>query len=327
LPQPLAEPFDVITTGRISVDLYPEQQGVSLAEVRTFRKALGGSPTNVAVGAARLGCRTAVVTKTGEDGFGSFLRQALEGFGVETRWVGTHPTLRTPLAFCEIYPPDHFPLLFYREPTAPDMTLEEGDADREELCRAKLLWTTGTGLSAEPSRGFVLGAMAARAAAAAPGERPLTVHDLDYRPMLWAAGEDPGKWARRALADATVAVGNQSEVEQAVGTRDPHRAAELLLELGVGLAIVKCGPEGVLARAGDELIELAPLPIDPVNGLGAGDAFGAALCRGLVSGWPLRRTLAAANAAGAITASRLLCSEDLPTLAEIEQAMGATADA
>lgn len=111
---------EVITAGRVSVDLYPEQIGVPLAEVRTFAKSLGGSATNVAVATARLGRRSAVVTKVGDDGFGLYVRQALEGFGVDTRWVGTDPVLRTPLAFCELYPPDHFPLLFIghrRHPT------------------------------------------------------------------------------------------------------------------------------------------------------------------------------------------------------------------
>ena len=116
-------PHDLITMGRVGVDLYPEQIGVPLAEVRTFAKSLGGSATNVAVAAARLGLRSAVITKVGDDPFGPYVRGALRGFGVDDRFVGTHPTLRTPVVFCEIHPPDHFPLLFYREPTAPDMTL------------------------------------------------------------------------------------------------------------------------------------------------------------------------------------------------------------
>lgn len=103
-------PFDVITTGRVGVDLYPEQTGVTLAEVQSFGKYLGGSPTTVAVQAARLGSRAPVVTKVGEDGFGPFVRQALERFGVDARWVGTDPDLRTPIVFCEVHPPDHFPL-------------------------------------------------------------------------------------------------------------------------------------------------------------------------------------------------------------------------
>ena len=107
---------DLITMGRVGVDLYPEQTGVRLKDVTTFAKSLGGSATNVAVAAARLGARSAVITKVGDDPFGPFVREALEGFGVDPRFVGTHPTLKTPVVFCEIFPPDDFPLLFYRDP-------------------------------------------------------------------------------------------------------------------------------------------------------------------------------------------------------------------
>src|ERR671932_89028 len=151
--------------GRVSVDLYPEQSGVALADVRTFAKSLGGSATNVAVAAARLGARAAVITKVGDDPFGPYVREALAGFGVDARWVGTHPALRTPVVFCEIFPPDHFPLLFYREPTAPDMTIAPEELDLDAIRAARVLWTTGTGLSAEPSRSATLGALAARAEA------------------------------------------------------------------------------------------------------------------------------------------------------------------
>src|SRR3954452_2522871 len=124
--------FEIITMGRVSVDLYPEQIDVPLAEVKTFAKSLGGSATNVAGAAARLGHRAAGITKGGDDGFGPYIRAALEGFGVDARFVGTDPDLRTPLAFCEIHPPDEFPLLFYREPKAPDINIQAEDLDLEE---------------------------------------------------------------------------------------------------------------------------------------------------------------------------------------------------
>src|SRR5438067_12747489 len=147
---------EVLTMGRIGVDLYPEQSRVHLEDVQTFRKMLGGSATNVAVAAARLGERAAVITKVGDDPFGPYVRRALEGFGVDPRWVGTHPTLRTPIVFCEIHPPDDFPLLFYREPTAPDMTIGVDELDLDAIRAARVFWTTGTGLSAEPSRAATL---------------------------------------------------------------------------------------------------------------------------------------------------------------------------
>jgi 5-dehydro-2-deoxygluconokinase len=319
------EPFDVIATGRIGVDLYPQQVGVALAQVQTFAKSVGGTATNVAVAAARLGCRTALVTRVGADPFGPYLREELARYGVDVRWVGTDPTLRTPIVFCEVFPPDHFPLLFYREPKAPDMNLTiEDDFDLDAIATAKVLWTTGTGLSDEPSGCALLAAMAVRAAAA-EGPRPVTVLDLDYRPMFWADPQDAGRLYRDALRHATVAVGNRDEVEVAVGTRDPDEAAERLLALGVELAVVKRGPEGTLARTATERVEVDPIRLDVVCGLGAGDAFGGALCTGLVHGWELQRTIEAANAAGAIVASRLQCAPAMPTQDEIDDVLAEAA--
>jgi 5-dehydro-2-deoxygluconokinase len=304
---------DLITMGRVGVDLYPEQIGVPLADVRTFAKSLGGSATNVAVAAARLGLRSAVITKVGDDPFGPYVRGALEEFGVDSRWVGTHPTLRTPVVFCEIHPPDHFPLLFYREPQAPDMTIAADELDVDAIRAARAFWTTGTGLSDEPSRSATLAGLRVR-------DGGLTIHDLDHRPELWnhPHESEAGRWAREALRHATVAVGNRDEVAVAVGTRDPHEASAALLELGVEVAIVKRGPDGVLARTRTELVEVDPVPVEVVNGLGAGDAFGGALAFGLLRGWRLERTIRLANAAGAYVAARLACADAMPTLDELD---------
>src|SRR3954454_3397758 len=169
-------PFDLITMGRVSVDLYPEQIGVSLADVQTFGKSLGGSATNVAVAAARLGARAAVITKVGDDPFGPYIRRALRDFGVDDRYVGTDQALRTPIVFCEIHPPDDFPLLFYREPTAPDMMVSVDELDLDAIRAARVFWTTGTGLSAEPSRAATLAALAARSDARAGDPDAITIH-------------------------------------------------------------------------------------------------------------------------------------------------------
>ena len=310
--------YDLITMGRVGVDLYPEQIGVPLAEVRTFAKSLGGSPTNVAVAAARLGARAAVITKVGDDPFGPYVRSALRGFGVDDAFVGTHPTLRTPVVFCEIFPPDDFPLLFYREPQAPDMIVAPAELDLDAIRTARVFWTTGTGLSAEPSRAATMAALEERS-------RGVTVHDLDHRPMFWADEDQAGHWARAALAHATVAVGNRDEVAVAVGTRDPDAAADALLELGVRLAIVKRGPEGVLARTREERVEVPPVPVEVVCGLGAGDAFGGALVHGLLSGWSPDAMVTYANAAGAIVASRLMCADAMPTTTEIDDLLATAA--
>ncbi|MHB1235312.1 MAG: 5-dehydro-2-deoxygluconokinase [Microbacteriaceae bacterium] len=309
---PAVSPFDVITVGRVGVDLYPLQSGVGLEDVRTFGKYLGGSATNVAIAAARHGLRSAVITRTGADPFGRFVHRELVRLGVDDRFVGTVAGLNTPVTFCEIFPPDDFPLYFYRAPIAPDLMIDSSELDLDAIAQAGIFWATVTGLSQEPSRA------AHHAAWQARGRRPLTVLDLDYRPMFWASADSARHEVARALEQVTVAVGNRQECEIAVGETDPHRAADALLERGVRLAVVKGGPQGVLAKTSEETVEIAPYPVDVVNGLGAGDGFGGALCYGLLQGWPLRRVIGFANIAGAIVATRLECSTAMPSTAEVE---------
>jgi 5-dehydro-2-deoxygluconokinase len=304
--------LDVLTMGRVSVDLYPEQVGVRLADVRSFRKMLGGSPTNVAVAAARLGRRSGVVTKVGDDGFGDYVRAALARFDVDASHVGSHPTLRTPLAFCEVFPPDSFPLLFYREPMAPDLTLEAAELPREMVVAASIFWATGTGLCAEPSRAATLEALRLR------GRKAHTVLDIDFRATFWDSEREAAALYREALAYATVAIANREEAAVAVGDQGPERMAEALLGLGVELAVVKLGDEGALAVTTSETVRVDALPVRVLNGLGAGDAFGGALCHGLLAGWELERTLRFANAAGALVASRLGCADEMPTVEEVD---------
>ncbi len=332
----MPEPYDVITMGRIGVDLYPLQTGLPLARVDTFGKFLGGSPTNVAVAAARLGRRSAVVTRTGQDAFGEYLHQQLREFGVDDRWVTAVGEYPTPVTFCEIFPPDDFPLYFYRMPKAPDLEIHPAELNLEAVASARVFWMTGTGLCAEPSCSATLAALRAR------DRSGITVFDLDWRPMFW---EEPSSTAadgspdpapdssphpaasaryREALAHATIAVGNLDECEIATGEREPYAAARALLAAGVELAVVKQGPGGVLAVHRDGTVaDVPPLPVEVVNGLGAGDAFGGALCHGLLAGWDTARIMRYANAAGAIVASRLACSSAMPFPHEVEAALAA----
>ena len=303
-------PIDVLAFGRLGVDIYPLQSGVGLEEVQTFGKFLGGSAANVSVAAARHGRRVALIAGVGDDPFGRYLLAELERLGVDNRYVGVNPTLKTPVTFCEIFPPDDFPLYFYREPKAPDLDVAPGDLDLEAVRSARIFWFTATGLSQEPSRAAHHAALLARTVGH-------TVFDLDYRPMFWADPAEAGVQVARALEHATVAVGNREECEVAVGETEPERAADALLERGVELAIVKQGPKGVLAKTRDESVVVPPYWVDVVNGLGAGDAFGGALCHGLLAGWDLERILRFANVAGAIVASRLECSTAMPTEAEV----------
>jgi 5-dehydro-2-deoxygluconokinase len=298
--------LELVTVGRVSVDLYAREQGVGFADVETFAKSVGGSPTNVAVAAARLGRRAAVITAVGDDPFGEYVRGALaHRFGVDVRFVGTHATLRTPLAFAAMDPPEEPQLLFYREPAAPDMQIELTAIDRDAVREAAILWVSASALSAEPSRGTALALMSDR-------DRAGTILDLDYRPTFWRDEAEATEVIGAAIDSAGTAVGNREECRVAVGTADPERAADALLARGCMLAVVKQGGDGVLVATAQEREVVPGLRVPVVCGLGAGDAFGGALCHGLLAGWPPAACVRFANGAGAIVASRLLCADAMP---------------
>lgn len=311
---PLTRSFDVLAMGRVGVDLYPMQTGVPLEDVRTFGKFLGGSAGNVAVAAARLGRDAALISRTGDDPFGRFVTRTLAELGVDPVYVGVDPSLPTPVTFCEIFPPDDFPLYFYRYPQAPDLRIGPGEVPPVAAAESRLLWTTLTGLSAEPSRTAHATAWELR------GRSTHTVIDLDFRPQFWRSEAEATRAAEDAIAASTVAIGNLEECRVAVGTDHPADAASALLDRGVDLAVVKQGPRGVLAVSADgERVEVPPVPVQVANGLGAGDAFGGAVCHGLLAGWNLEQVIRFANAAGAIVASRLECSTAMPTVPEVQQ--------
>ncbi|KQP84725.1 5-dehydro-2-deoxygluconokinase [Aeromicrobium sp. Leaf291] len=312
---------EVLTYGRAGVDVYPLQIGVGLEDVESFGKFLGGTTANVAVAAARLGHRVAALTGVGDDPFGRFVRRAFHDLGVDDSHVVVVPELATPVTFCEIFPPDDFPLYFYRKPSAPDMNLTVDQVDLDLVREVDLLWVTTSGMSEEPSRSTQLAMLEARSSArsAGSGRRHHTVLDLDYRPMFWSDPADATVQVQKMLPHVSVAVGNREECEVAVGETDPDRAADALLDAGVELAVVKQGPKGVLAKTRHERVESPPILIEPVNGLGAGDSFGGSLVHGLLAGLPLEQLLRNANAAGAIVASRLECSTAMPTQDEIDE--------
>ncbi|MFE5456556.1 5-dehydro-2-deoxygluconokinase [Nocardia sp. NPDC056564] len=305
--------LEVLTIGRVGVDLYPQQSGVGLAEVESFAKFLGGTATNVAVAAARLGRRSAVLTKVGKDGFGDYVRTALAEFGVSPDYVGTAPELLTPVVFCELKPPADPPLLFYRAPIAPDLTLTEDEVPWAVVDSVPLLWVTGTGVSAEPGRGTQRRILERR------DRRGHTVLDLDYRPMFWPDVETARAEIGWMVDHVDVVVGNRTEVQVAVGTADPDEAADRLLARGVRLAVIKRGAEGVLVATEYERWTVPPCRVEVVCGLGAGDGFGGALIHGLLSDWDPHRIATYANAAGALVASRLACADAMPTDSEIEE--------
>ena len=315
----MSNTLDVLTVGRIGVDFYGEEQGAGFVESRHFQKSIGGSPTNVAVAAARLGRRTAVVTKVGDDGLGEYARHALEHeFGVDTRFVDTHPTLRTPIVVAVMDPPEDPKFVFYREPMAPDATIEADDAVVDAAREVPIFWISAGALAVEPSRGATKALLSAR------GRARHTILDLDYRPSFWASEDEARREIGDAVLGATVAVGNRAECEIAVGTADPDLAADRLLDRAVEIAIVKMGSDGVLVATLQERRVIPPFPVEVVCGLGAGDAFGGALCHGLLAGASAFDAVELANAAGAIVASRLLCADAMPTEPEVRELLEAS---
>ena len=310
----MAEPahHEVLTFGRSGVDIYPDQIGVGLEDVTSFGKYLGGTTANVAVAAARLGRRAAIITGVGDDPFGRYVRRQLTELGVDDRHVVKNADFATPVTFCEIFPPDDFPLWFYRKPSAPDLQVRPEDIDYDAVRSTDLMWISVTGLSEEPSRSAHFAVLEARA------RKPITVIDLDYRPMFWDSPEAAREQIAAVLPQVSVAVGNREECAVAIGETDPEKAADALLDAGVELAIVKQGPDGVLAKTRSQRVVSPPMRIEPVNGLGAGDGFGGSLAHGLLAGWPLDKVLERANAAGAIVASRLECSTAMPSGDEID---------
>jgi 5-dehydro-2-deoxygluconokinase len=314
----MATDLEVLTVGRISIDLYCDQVGADWHAARSFSKAVGGSPTNVAIAAARLGHRTAVFTKVGDDPFGAVAIGELRGFGVDTRFVSVEPGTVTPLAFAVLDPPEDPQLWFRREAPVPDFQLREDDVDPETIARVPILWITASALSQEPSRSTAEDMLHRR------GRRRHTVLDLDYRPTFWRSREEAAARIGAAVAHATIAVGNREECAVAVGSDDPHEAARRLRARGVELAIVKLGANGVLVSSEESERLIAPPPIQALCGLGAGDAFGGAVCHGVLNEWPHERTVAFANAAGGIVASRLLCSQAMPYEHEVLELLEGT---
>ncbi|MGA1439579.1 MAG: 5-dehydro-2-deoxygluconokinase [Ilumatobacteraceae bacterium] len=306
--------LELLTVGRVSVDLYAEQLDVPVEQVTTFRKSIGGTATNVAVATARLGHRVALFNRVGDDPMGRYVRHALEHtFGVDTRFVRVDSTYRTPLAFAVMEDPAEPTIDFYREPQAPDMMIEPSDVDRSVVEDVPIFWFPTSRLSAEPSRSTVHTLLEWRA------RRRHTVLDLDWRPSFWPDREAATRELDLVLDHVTMAIGNRTECEIAVGESDPDRAADALLARGLEAAVVKLGGDGVLVATADGMRErIPPYPGDGVCGLGAGDAFGGAFCHGLLSGWDLAACARAGNAAGAIVAARLMCADDMPYLSDIE---------
>jgi 5-dehydro-2-deoxygluconokinase len=252
---------EVVTVGRVSVDLYATQKGVGFDGDQTFVKSVGGSPTNVAVAAARLGRRAAVVTKVGDDGFGRYVQNRLSGWGVSLAHVGVAPTGQTPLALAALAPPEAPQIAFYRGAAAPDTTLVADDLPPEVASGCGVLWISQGALAQGTTAAATTTWMNQRA------RSRHTVLDLDYRPALWPDPAAARRASTLAIALSTVVVGNLEECEMALGTPDPQAAADALLAAGVELAVVKLGADGVLLANMAGRWQIPPVPVDVVCGL------------------------------------------------------------
>jgi 5-dehydro-2-deoxygluconokinase len=290
--------------GRVGIDLYPDELRMPLRKVRHYTRYVGGFAGNVATGLARLGVRTAIVSRVGRDGHGEFVRDFLESEGVDCRFLGVDPTWPTPPTFCEFWPPDDFPLTYYRRPTAPDWQLSPGDYDASEITGAAVLYATGTGLAQEPSRSTTLGALLAHGGGT-------SVVDLDRRPTLWDEPELYRPLVQEAAGLADLVVGNRDEVAAAGGL-------DALLALTPAV-VVKRGSDGAVLYDAGETIDVPGERVEVANGLGAGDAFAAALGYAIVRRLGLAEGVRLANRAGAVVAQRIPCSEAMPRLTDLEQ--------
>jgi 5-dehydro-2-deoxygluconokinase len=325
----MAKDLDLITIGRSSVDLYGAQVGGRLEDMRSFEKYLGGSPTNMAAGTARLGLKSALLTKVGDEHMGRFIREELEREGVDTTGVLTDPERLTALVLLGIRDDEQFPLIFYRENCA-DMALSEDDVDEAFISRARAVVATGTHLSHPRTEAAVLKALDL---ARAHGAR--TALDIDYRPNLWGvAGHGEGE-SRFVASDKVTAklqstlhlfdliVGTEEEFHIAGGTSDTVAALRAVREVSDATLVCKRGAAGAVAFTGpvpDSLDdgETGPgFPIEVFNVLGAGDGFMSGLLKGWLDGeaWP--RALEYANACGAFAVSRHGCTPAYPSLEEL----------
>jgi len=304
---------EIVVMGRLSADIYPTTLRTPLREQRNFTRYVGGFAGNVSTGLARLRVATAIVSKVGNDGHGEFIRDFLSREGVDVRWLGIDHSLNTPVVFCEIWPPDRFPLLFYRTPTCPDWELTTDDFDLNAVADVSVLLVSGTGLARANSR--------AAHEAALQRHRHTAIFDLDYRPSFWSTPAAYQEAVQGVLPLADIVVGNEDEVRAATGATDPREGIKTLRAVGPRILVLKRGGEGAVLFDNERVLAVPPVKMDVVNGLGAGDAFLAALAHGVLRGLDLGIAVRRANWAGAFVASQIPCSEAMPFLKDLDAAV------
>ncbi|KSV82572.1 MULTISPECIES: 5-dehydro-2-deoxygluconokinase [Sinorhizobium/Ensifer group] len=325
-----AKPLDLITIGRASVDLYGQQIGTRLEDVSSFAKSVGGCPCNISVGTARLGLKSALLTRVGDEQMGRFIREQLTREGVETRGIVTDPERLTALAILAVENDKTFPLLFYRDNCA-DNALCEDDVSEEFIRSARAVLVSGTHFS-KPNTD----AAQRKAIRIAKENGAKVVFDIDYRPNLWGlAGHDAGEsryiasdrvsaHLKTVLADCDLIVGTEEEVLIASGESDLLQALKTIRSLSKATIVLKRGPMGCIVYDGPITDDLEDgivgkgFPIEVYNVLGAGDAFMSGFLRGWLKNEPHATSATWANACGAFAVSRLLCAPEIPTWTELQ---------
>jgi 5-dehydro-2-deoxygluconokinase len=322
--------LDVITMGRCSVDLYGQQIGSRLEDIASFAKSAGGSPTNIAIGTARLGLKSGLITRVGDEQMGHFILEQMEREGVATRGITTDPTRLTSLVLLSVESDKSFPLIFYRDNCA-DSALDVSDVDEDFVATSRALLVTGTHFARANTDAAQRKAMAI---AKKLGRK--IIIDIDYRPNLWGlAGHGAGEeryiksdkvssHLQSILADCDLIIGTEEEVHIAGGTEDTLAALRKIRSLSKGTIVLKRGPMGCVVYSGEIPARIEDgivgkgFPIEVYNVLGAGDAFMSGFLRGWLKDEPLETCATWANACGAFAVSRLLCSPEYATFEELQ---------
>jgi 5-dehydro-2-deoxygluconokinase len=308
--------FDVVSLGRAAIDFYAREIGRPLPEVESFNWYVGGCPANIIVGCARLGLRTAMVSRVDNLDTGQFVVDYLAREGVETRYIARDQLHRTGLAVLSIQPPDRFPLVFFRENCA-DLFLDVADIPVEVIGNSRILVASGTALSSRPSQAATLLALETARRA---GQR--TILDSDYRPVAWPNPTVTGLVTRRALSLVDVVIGTEQEVKVVGGSDGLETCIERIMAEGVETLVLKRGEAGcTIISAEGARVEVPSFPVEVLNLIGAGDGFAAGFIFGYLQGWDWYRVGRYANAVGAIVVTRHGCASAMPTPAEVSEFM------
>ena len=306
--------FDLVAIGRAGVDLYSLDYGASLEKARKFAKYVGGTAANSVVGAARLGLKTALVSRVSDDELGSFVHGFLRDEGVDVGHLRKDVRRRTGIVFAEISPGRDGKFIFYRENVA-DLRVTRSDVPVALLEESRTLLVTGTGLTREPSLGTILWA-----AKQARRLRREVVLNLDWRPTLWNVPQSVRvKRYAQVIEVADVLIGNQSEYLAATGKKNIEAALEVALRGGTRTAVVTSGEGGSEARKGGKTWKAPGFPVPLLKGLGGGDGFIAGFLFGRLSGWGEQECCTFGNAVGALVVTGHACSESMPRLVAVSE--------